>query len=130
MWVNSHRFLRWQAFCTPSGYATTNNPLEQYHRKVKLQCPGGPANPAELLKNLNGARLTFLNSDMEFTSVATASERIMRLYRLMSRRDCLSVHRIPPVGSVAADLYRVKQSPLRLSATEKKLVANSIRYVN
>ncbi|KAF1775837.1 hypothetical protein GQ600_17712 [Phytophthora cactorum] len=49
MWVNSHRFSRWQTFWTPSGYATTNNPLEQYHRKVKLQCPGGPQ-PAELLK--------------------------------------------------------------------------------
>ncbi|KAE9000782.1 hypothetical protein PF011_g14035 [Phytophthora fragariae] len=42
----------------------------------------------------------------------------------------LSVHPIPQVGSVAADLYRVKQSPLRLTTAEKQLVANSIRSVN
>ncbi|OWY99900.1 hypothetical protein PHMEG_00029020 [Phytophthora megakarya] len=130
LWVNSHRFSRWQAFRTPSGYAATNNPLEQYHRTVKIQCHKGKASPSELLKNLDGARLAALNDDVQFASVATASDRLMRLYRLMHKRGCLVVDRLPAVGSVEADLYRVKQSGLQLTAAEKKLVSTSIRSVN
>ncbi|OWZ05547.1 hypothetical protein PHMEG_00022348 [Phytophthora megakarya] len=119
LWVNSHRFSRWQTFRTPRGYAVTNNPLEQYHRTVKIQCHKGKASPSELMKNLDGARLAALNDDVQFASVATASDRLMRLYRLMHKRGCLVVDRLPPVGSVEADLYRVKQSGLRLTSAEQ-----------
>jgi hypothetical protein len=78
-WITNFRFNRWQAFRTPSGYAATNNPLEQYHKLLKIQCPGGPATPSELLRNMNGARLSFLNRDASFCYVATASERLTRL---------------------------------------------------
>ncbi|OWY98342.1 hypothetical protein PHMEG_00030915 [Phytophthora megakarya] len=119
LWVNSHRFSRWQVFRTPSGYAATNNPLEQYHRTVKIHCHKGKASLSELMKNVDGARLAALNDDVQFASVATASDRLMRLYRLMHKRGCLVVDRLPAVGSVEADLYRVKQSGLRLTAAEK-----------
>ncbi|ETP27147.1 hypothetical protein F441_00313, partial [Phytophthora nicotianae CJ01A1] len=33
-WVTS-AFWRWQCFHTPSGYATTNNPVEQFNRLIK-----------------------------------------------------------------------------------------------
>ncbi|KAF4134252.1 hypothetical protein GN958_ATG16552 [Phytophthora infestans] len=98
MWVKLHRFMHWQAHHTPPGYAATNNPLEQYHRKVKLECPDGPSIPSELIQTLNGARLALFSSDPAFSSVPTASE---------------------------LDLYRVEQRPLRLAASEKKLAARS-----
>ncbi|KAE9265463.1 hypothetical protein PF008_g31855 [Phytophthora fragariae] len=34
VWVRSE-FHRWQCFHTPSGYATTNNPVEQFNRLIK-----------------------------------------------------------------------------------------------
>ncbi|KAE9005370.1 hypothetical protein PR003_g25364 [Phytophthora rubi] len=34
MWVKSE-FSRWQCFHTPGGYATTNNPVEQFNRLIK-----------------------------------------------------------------------------------------------
>ncbi|KAE8898847.1 hypothetical protein PF003_g16847 [Phytophthora fragariae] len=43
-WLNTHRFGRWQAYWTPKGYATTNNPLEQYHRLLKIECAFSQAN--------------------------------------------------------------------------------------
>ncbi|OWY94573.1 hypothetical protein PHMEG_00035655 [Phytophthora megakarya] len=52
--VNSHRFSRWQTFRTLSGYAATNNPLDQYHRTVGIQRHKGKTNPSELMKTLVG----------------------------------------------------------------------------
>ncbi|KAG2938555.1 hypothetical protein PC117_g11174 [Phytophthora cactorum] len=34
IWIESD-FSRWQCFHTPSGYATTNNPVEQFNRLIK-----------------------------------------------------------------------------------------------
>ncbi|GMF51904.1 unnamed protein product [Phytophthora fragariaefolia] len=34
MWITSE-FHRWQCFHTPSAYATTNNPVEQFNRLIK-----------------------------------------------------------------------------------------------
>ncbi|KAG3234193.1 hypothetical protein PI124_g20749 [Phytophthora idaei] len=34
IWIESD-FSRWQCFHTPSGYATTNNPMEQFNRLIK-----------------------------------------------------------------------------------------------
>jgi hypothetical protein len=33
-WINSD-FSNWQLFHTPPGYASTNNPLEQYNARIK-----------------------------------------------------------------------------------------------
>ncbi|GMF53202.1 unnamed protein product [Phytophthora fragariaefolia] len=104
MWISNERFSHWQAFYTPGGYAATNNPLEQYHIKLKCQCPG-PSNPSELIKNWMGREL-HITTESDFKS------------------------RIPPVGSVAADLYRVKEHRLELTAAEKRDFTNSIKSVN
>lgn len=34
VWVKSE-FHRWQCFHTPSGYVTTNNPVERFNRLIK-----------------------------------------------------------------------------------------------
>ncbi|GMF42191.1 unnamed protein product [Phytophthora fragariaefolia] len=130
MRLSNFRFNCWQAFRTPSGYVATSNPLEQYHKMLKVQCPGGPATPGELLRNLNAARIAFLNRDATFCYVSTASERLMSLYWLQYRRGCFAVHRLPAVRSVEADLYRVNHKPMELAAAEKKLVAQNVRSIN
>ncbi|GMF26076.1 unnamed protein product [Phytophthora fragariaefolia] len=128
MWIRTERFSHWQTFYTPGGYTTTNNPLEQYHRKLKCQCPG-PSNPSELIKIWMGREL-HISTESDFKTVGNASERLMRLYRFMYKKGCFSVQRIPPVGSVAADLYRVKEHRLDLAAAEKRDFTNSIKSVN
>ncbi|KAG6962771.1 hypothetical protein JG688_00008447 [Phytophthora aleatoria] len=50
--VNSQRFAKGQAFYTPKGYAATNNPLKQQHRRLKVECPDGPQSPHVLIKGL------------------------------------------------------------------------------
>ncbi|GMF46472.1 unnamed protein product [Phytophthora fragariaefolia] len=71
-----------------------------------------------------------LGKKSDFKSVGNALERLMRLHRFMYKIGCFSVQRIPPVGSVAADLYRVKEHHLVLTAAEKRDFTNSIKSVN
>ncbi|GMF16466.1 unnamed protein product [Phytophthora fragariaefolia] len=78
-WVETQRFAKWQALYTPRGYAATNNPLERYHRRLKLECSDGKHTPDELIKSLDRARLAFLDRNVEFCNFSSASERLMLL---------------------------------------------------
>lgn len=54
----------------------------------------------------------------------------MLLYRLLAKRGCLEVERLPTISTVPADLYRVLQRPLVLTATERRSVKQSIKSAN
>ncbi|GMF17461.1 unnamed protein product [Phytophthora fragariaefolia] len=129
-WVNTPRFCNWQDFHTPRGYASSNNPLEQYHRRLKLECDDGKHTPDELITILDRARLAFLNRNVAFCTSPKAPERLVALYRLLSRRKCITIERLPPVGTLDAGLYGAQHIPMNLTATERKLLKNSVKSAN
>ncbi|GMF50326.1 unnamed protein product [Phytophthora fragariaefolia] len=89
------------------GYAATNIPLEQYHRRLKLVCSDGKHTPDELIKCLDRARLAVLGQNVEFCNFSSASERLMLLFKLLCKRSRLEVERLPPLPTVPADFYQL-----------------------
>ncbi|GMG16345.1 unnamed protein product [Phytophthora fragariaefolia] len=49
-WILHPCFSQWQAYHTPPGYASTNNPLEQYHRERKFSVEAAGDLPAEFVR--------------------------------------------------------------------------------
>ncbi|KAK1933919.1 hypothetical protein P3T76_011679 [Phytophthora citrophthora] len=129
MWINSIRFARWQAFVTPPGCATTNNPLEQDHGRLKRECRGGGETPAQLVENLNNAFLAFINRGIVFSHFPEASERLVSLDQLLYNRGCLSVEYLPRVSSLAADILPRQSNFTETYSHQKKerIIVNSFR---
>ncbi|KAE9178269.1 hypothetical protein PF005_g24146 [Phytophthora fragariae] len=74
-WINHRMFGRWQAFHTPAGCPTTNNPLEQYHKTLKINCSNNRATVLEMLESLDLARLAFLARHAVFSNTQLDSSR-------------------------------------------------------
>ncbi|POM80814.1 Hypothetical protein PHPALM_1301 [Phytophthora palmivora] len=55
-YAEESRFSKWQIFHTPPNYATTFNPLEQYHRTLKMVHNSDRAPPIELMQRLDRSR--------------------------------------------------------------------------
>ncbi|POM78662.1 Hypothetical protein PHPALM_3779 [Phytophthora palmivora] len=91
------RFSKWQIFHTPPGYATTNHPLEQYHRTLKIVHDSDRATPIELMQRLDRSRCAFVAKNIAFNSVAHVSARLRALYNRMDRLRAISAEVIPRV---------------------------------
>ncbi|KUF85685.1 hypothetical protein AM587_10000070 [Phytophthora nicotianae] len=103
------RFSKWQIYHTPPGYAATNNPLEQYHKTLKLVNNTDRATPIELLQRLDRSRTAFIAKNITFNSVAHVSARLKALYYRMKRYGAITGKCIPPVGNLR--LARVVSAP-------------------
>ncbi|KAE9191702.1 hypothetical protein PF002_g24422 [Phytophthora fragariae] len=80
LWILGARFAQWQAFHTPTGYATTNNPLETYHYTLKLVNDNKRATPSELVSGLDLSRLGYISSMSGFDNVPTVSKRLKAVF--------------------------------------------------
>ncbi|POM76317.1 Hypothetical protein PHPALM_6451 [Phytophthora palmivora] len=74
------------AYNTPPGCATTNNPVEQYHRKRKLVKKSPKATPSEILQRLDKSRLVFIHMQAKFSSTPIVSELLKTLYKLAGQQ--------------------------------------------
>ncbi|OWY97251.1 hypothetical protein PHMEG_00032271 [Phytophthora megakarya] len=109
-WFDNPRFSKWQAFHTPPGYATTNNPVEQYHRIVKLVNSTSRATPIEMIQLLDQSRIGFLAKKMKFSSITQASKRLKAHYNKIKKRGELTARVLLPVGDLRSQLVLVKQT--------------------
>ncbi|ETO77668.1 hypothetical protein F444_07168, partial [Phytophthora nicotianae P1976] len=62
---------------TPTGYAATNNPLQQYHYTLKLVNGSKRANPVELVVRLDLLRIAHILSLQPFRDQPTVSKRFL-----------------------------------------------------
>jgi hypothetical protein len=115
-WLDNPRFSKWQAFHTPSGYPTTNNPVEQYHRTVKLVSNTSKATPIEMVGLLNQSRSAFLVKKTQFASITKVSKRLKAHYNRIKRRGELTAIQLQPVGNKRHQLVQVKHEVRRLPA--------------
>ncbi|POM66995.1 Hypothetical protein PHPALM_17070 [Phytophthora palmivora] len=129
-WISNPRFSKWQAFYTPPGYPTTNNPLEQYHRPLKRFCRNLKAVPKELLESMNVARIAILAEERVFTSQTEVAVRLFKLYKQLEAHQCITATRFSSVGGVTSSKYCVLQLPLPLPANDRKERLQSIASVN
>ncbi|OWZ14000.1 hypothetical protein PHMEG_00012593 [Phytophthora megakarya] len=56
------RFSCWQIYHSPTGSASTDNPVETYHKTLKLVNKSSNASPTELVDRLDKSRISFLGS--------------------------------------------------------------------
>ncbi|OWZ15301.1 hypothetical protein PHMEG_00011085 [Phytophthora megakarya] len=103
-WFDNPRFSKWQAFHTPPGCASTNNPVEQYHRKVKLVNSTSRATPIEMVRLLDQSRVGFLAKNATFSRTTQASKRVKAHYNKIKKRGDLSATVLPPVGDLRNQL--------------------------
>lgn len=117
-WINHGMFRKWQAYHTPSGSPATNNPLEQYHKTLKINCNNARATVVEMLKSLDMARLTFLARHQVFSNITEVPARLRKLYKLLVAHNSLSASRLP--GALQPSLFNVVQRRLPLLADDEK----------
>lgn len=79
IWINGTEFGTWQVFHTPTGCATTNNPLEQYHRTLKINCDNSRATPFEMMESIKRAPLAFVSEGHVFSNIPQVSDRLHKL---------------------------------------------------
>ncbi|POM62559.1 LOW QUALITY PROTEIN: hypothetical protein PHPALM_28275 [Phytophthora palmivora] len=120
-WVNSVEFGNWQVFHTPTGCATTNNPLEQYHRTLKIYCANPRATPFILAK-MDCARLAFLGECKVFSNAPDVSDRLHKLYKTLVDRRCITATQLPTSRSQNEVRFAVKQEPLPVNSETLKHV--------
>ncbi|ETP31668.1 hypothetical protein F442_19491, partial [Phytophthora nicotianae P10297] len=114
-WFDNPRFFNWQAFHTPPGYATTNNPVEQYHRKVKLVDSTARATPIEMVQLLDQSRIGFIAKTTKFSSITQTSKRLKTHYNKIKKLGDLSATVLLLVGDLRSQFVLVKQSILETS---------------
>ncbi|OWZ13259.1 hypothetical protein PHMEG_00013455 [Phytophthora megakarya] len=129
-WFNNHRFGKWQAFYTPSGCPTTNNPPEQYHKTLKRFCSDPRGSPHDLLLSLHFARRTFLAQDHVFINLSEAPVRPLKLYKQLRLQQCITAERMPPVGGVMSSRFCVVQLGLPPLSNARKERLKLIGSVN
>jgi len=129
-WLDNPRFGKWQAFHTPVGCSTTNNPLEQYHRTLKRFCNNPRASPRELIDAMNVARIAFLAEDRVFVNSPEVSTRLFKLYKQLMTHQCITATRLTSVGGVLSTKYCVRQIPVPPAANSRHERLKSIGSVN
>ncbi|KUG01542.1 hypothetical protein AM587_10001357 [Phytophthora nicotianae] len=130
IWVNSAEFGNWQVFHTPTGCATTNNPLEQYHRTLKINCDNPRATPFEMMESMERAFLSFVSEGHVFSNTPQVSDRLHKLYKTLVERRCISATQLPTGRSQNEVRFAVKQQPLPVNANVPKQYDQSIGSVN
>ncbi|GMF28303.1 unnamed protein product [Phytophthora fragariaefolia] len=110
-WILHPRFSQWQAYHTPPGYASTNNPLEQYHWTLKLVNKSAKATPTEMVQSLDRSRLIFVNMRITFSSTPIVSDRLEALYNLTMRKKELEAISVQAAGDQPAQFVRVRHRP-------------------
>ncbi|OWY95349.1 hypothetical protein PHMEG_00034671, partial [Phytophthora megakarya] len=86
VWM-SGKFIRWQCFQSPSAYATTNNPGEQFNRVLKRDYTlRSKLKMGALLQQLQHCCRNESNRDHIFVLEPTATDALQRRSREMERR--------------------------------------------
>ena len=85
-WLSPSRFWRWQVYHTPTGMATSNNPLEQYHSPLKRLLGLTKSTPVlELLHAMEKASTLCLNVEhFEVSKECVLSKRMWQRYMGLS----------------------------------------------
>ncbi|POM77868.1 Hypothetical protein PHPALM_4682 [Phytophthora palmivora] len=78
-------------------YATTNNPVEQYHRTLKLE-NSSRATTVDMIKFLDQSRIGFLAKKSKFASITEASKRLKVHYNRIKRQGQLQARALLPIG--------------------------------
>jgi len=96
------RFSRWQCYRTPVGFATTNNPIEQYNDKVKtIYTARQRLKMGMLLFKLSEGCSSECTLARDFATAATANSKLRTRARHMS--DMGYLVEIPPIDGDADD---------------------------
>ncbi|OWZ07166.1 hypothetical protein PHMEG_00020473, partial [Phytophthora megakarya] len=74
------RFSCWQIYHSPTGCASTNNPVETYHKTLKLVNKSSNASLTKLVDRLDKSRIGFLGSNKNVKFVHEVSKRLRALY--------------------------------------------------
>ncbi|KAG6958402.1 hypothetical protein JG688_00010525 [Phytophthora aleatoria] len=117
-------FSRWKAFHTPTGYATTNNPVEIYRYTLKLVNGSKRATPTELITLLDLSRIAYVASMVPFTNEQQVPKRLKASYRQEDKKKLIEAstgHRlqirdlvsISPFTNVTATTHSKKKKNLK-----------------
>ncbi|OWY99659.1 hypothetical protein PHMEG_00029307 [Phytophthora megakarya] len=98
--IAESRFSRWQMFYSPPGYAVTNNPVEQYHKTLKIVNNSARATPIELLHRLDRCRIAFESRHIKFIKIPQVSARLRALYNRLDKKGAIKARKMPLVGDL------------------------------
>jgi hypothetical protein len=119
MWLLGPSFTHWQAFHTPTGYLSTNNPLETYHFTLKLVNHDKRANSTELVSRLDLSRLGYVSAMRGFDNVPSVSKRLKAAFNRAEKMHELEaevVHRLP--SAVMVRIWRRATGPTHVDEDE------------
>ncbi|OWZ08010.1 LOW QUALITY PROTEIN: hypothetical protein PHMEG_00019516 [Phytophthora megakarya] len=85
-WIDNPRFCKWKAYHIASGYATTNNPVEQYHRTVKLVNNRASPTRIEMFNLLDQSRIGYLAEKRSFNPITKVSMKLKAYYNSIRAR--------------------------------------------
>ncbi|OWZ09846.1 LOW QUALITY PROTEIN: hypothetical protein PHMEG_00017388 [Phytophthora megakarya] len=98
IWLN-RRFCNWQCFHSPPGYATTNNPVEQFNRALKRDYTVHRLLKMwELLQQLRSCCRQHSIDIRQFAVTATPSEELLSRVKALQRQQLIREYTPPRMG--------------------------------
>ncbi|OWZ18348.1 hypothetical protein PHMEG_0007583 [Phytophthora megakarya] len=92
---------------TASGYATTNNLVEQYRRTVKLVNNRASVTSIEMFNLLDQSRIEYIAENRSFNPITKVSMRLKTYYISIRARGELVAQVLLPVGDITHKLVQV-----------------------
>ncbi|MGH3055923.1 MAG: hypothetical protein ACRDL7_13195, partial [Gaiellaceae bacterium] len=109
-WIENEKFNKWQMYHTARGYASTNNPVEVFNRKIKNMTQRQVLKMPTLIQKLLdfiAVQSGIASTNKYRVSVCVPKEHLKRRYRLMMATGRLSVTRGNGDGIVKVDNVNV-----------------------
>ncbi|KAG3030806.1 hypothetical protein PC121_g5631 [Phytophthora cactorum] len=102
MWL-TRKFIRWQSFQSPSAYATTNNPAEQFNRVIKRDYTlRAKLKMGSLLRQLQECCSNESEKAHDFGITPKATDDLQRRSKEMDRKSLLQDANVPEDEEVFA----------------------------